>query len=263
MEMSCKNCGQIISNNFCDSCGQKKYKRIDKKYIWDELQYTILHTNKGLLYSVKSVIKNPGKTAKEFIDGNRVNHYKPILLAFVLSGIAAFISFKIIHLDKIISTYYSKIHLNSPFMADMMSFISSYSSIFMLLLIPIFAVTTKIAFRKWENNYFEHIIINAYILSFYQLFSIILVYPIGFAFRHSPDAYNIFQSAILFVPFLLIWFFKEFYKDKPLKAIILKVLSILGLFILGFILLMIISAIGGFLWAKIMGPESVKYIKPQ
>ena len=96
MENICKNCNQVITENFCANCGQKKYKKIDKKYIWDELQYTVFHTNKGLLYSVKNILKNPGKTAKEFIDGNRVNHYKPILLVFVLSGIATFISFKVL-----------------------------------------------------------------------------------------------------------------------------------------------------------------------
>lgn len=56
----------------------------------DEIQYTFLHTNKGLLYSIKHILKNPGNTAREFIDGNRVNHYKPILLTFLLGGIAGF-----------------------------------------------------------------------------------------------------------------------------------------------------------------------------
>ena len=83
MDQNCQNCSTLILNNFCDNCGQKKFKKIDRKYIWDEIQYTFLHTNKGFLYSVKNIIKNPGKTARAFIDGNRVNHYKPILLVFV------------------------------------------------------------------------------------------------------------------------------------------------------------------------------------
>jgi hypothetical protein len=53
MEKNCPNCNRVITGNFCSNCGQKKYKRIDKKYIWEEIQYTILHTNKGFLYSVK------------------------------------------------------------------------------------------------------------------------------------------------------------------------------------------------------------------
>ena len=70
MSETCLNCNNPVIENFCSNCGQKKYKRIDKKYIWDEIQYTVFHTNKGLLFSVKNILKNPGKTAKEFIDGN-------------------------------------------------------------------------------------------------------------------------------------------------------------------------------------------------
>ena len=125
MELNCQNCNEIITGHFCSNCGQKKYKRIDRKYILDEIQYTFLHTNKGFLYSVKNIIKNPGKTAREFIDGNRVNHYKPILLAFVLSGISAFISFKIIGLQKIMSSFYAKENINSAFMNDYMTITSS------------------------------------------------------------------------------------------------------------------------------------------
>jgi hypothetical protein len=53
MTEKCKNCDQIISGNYCAYCGQKKFNRIDKKYVFDEMQYTFLHANKGLLYSVK------------------------------------------------------------------------------------------------------------------------------------------------------------------------------------------------------------------
>ena len=64
---SCFNCGNSVTENYCAHCGQKKYSRIDKKYIVNELQDTILQTNKGFLFSLKNILKNPGRTAKEFI----------------------------------------------------------------------------------------------------------------------------------------------------------------------------------------------------
>lgn len=57
MNNTCPNCKNIIHGNFCSDCGQKSYRRIDKEYIWEELQYTLLHTNKGFLYSVKKSSK--------------------------------------------------------------------------------------------------------------------------------------------------------------------------------------------------------------
>ncbi len=244
MEEICKNCQHQITETFCSNCGQKKFKRIEKKYLLDELQYTVFHSNKGLLYSLKTILKNPGKTSREYIEGNRINHYKPILLVFVLSGVATFISYKILNLKEVMSAYFEQKEVNSQVTGEMMTFLSSYNAILMLLLLPLFALTTKIAFRKWGNNYYEHVVINAYILSYYTLISIIVIYPIMFFFRNAPDTFfSITQYSILIVPFILVWFFKEFYNHKPLRAIILRVLGALGLTLLGFILLTILIGV--------------------
>lgn len=241
MAETCHNCSALITGNFCINCGQKKYKRIDKKYIWDELQYTLFHTNKGFLYSIKKILSNPGKTAMEFINGNRVNHYKPILLVFILSGIATFISYKLLKLKEVMNDYFTQKNINSNQMGDFMNFLSSYTSIIMLLMIPLFALTTWIAFKKWGHNYYEHLVMNAYILSFYTLISIIFIYPVMYIFRHSPNVFFLItQISILLVPFILFWFFKEFYKNKPIKSIVLKVLAVIGLTIVGYLFLLIL-----------------------
>ena len=254
MAETCLNCANQLEGNFCEDCGQKKYKRIDKKYVWDELQYTCLHTNKGFLYSVKNILKNPGETAREFIDGNRVNHYKPILLVFVLSGIATFLSYKVLNLKEVMTAYFSQQQINLTFLNNVISFVSNYNSILMLLLVPLFSLTTKIAFRKWGHNYYEHIVMNAYILSFYTLVSIILVYPVLYFFRHSPTIFfNITQLSILLIPVVLVWFFKGFYKDRSVKAIIVKVLGILGLILLGYLAFIIVVLALGLALAMLKG----------
>lgn len=264
MAETCLNCANQVTENFCGKCGQKKYKRIDRKYIWDELQYTIFHTNKGLLYSIKSTLKNPGKTAREFIDGNRVNHYKPILLVFVLSGISTFISFKVLNFKEVLSDYFAQIHVNSKLMADMMTFMSSYNSILMLIYIPLFALITKIAFRKWGNNYYEHVVMNAYILSFYTLVSIILVYPLMFFLRHSPGVFfKMTQFSVLLVPPILFWFFRAFYRERSIKSILLKVLAVLGLTIATYLIIIILAGIIGVIISLLKGPQALEYIKPK
>ena len=264
MMESCFNCGNSVTENYCAHCGQKKYSRIDKKYIVNELQDTILQTNKGFLFSLKNILKNPGRTAKEFIDGSRISHYKPILLAFLLSGISAFISFKIIGFKEIIEQYYSQQNMSSPLMIDILSFTTSYNSIIMLSFIPLLGIVTKIAFRKWGQNYYEHIVMNAYILSVYTIVNIVIIYPILFFLK--TDANLFFQTSglsILTIPLIMIWFFKGFYKDKSLKSIFVRVLLIILLSFLGFIILIILAIIAGFIFAFIKGPEALEYIQPQ
>ncbi len=263
MGNTCLNCDYSIDENFCRNCGQKKFKRIDKKYVTDELQYLLIHTNKGFLYTVKKLIKSPGATARDFIDGNRVNHYKPLLLAFVLSGISAFISFKIVGLNTIMREFYTGQHMNSPFMNDYMAVTSSYNSVIMLFLVPIFALTTWLAFHKWKNNYYEHIVMNAYILSTYTLVTIVFVYPILYLLRHNSNSFTTVASLVtLLVPFIILWFFRGFYPDKPLKQIIWRVLAVVGLTLVAFSILMVILMVFVMVYVFMQGPEGAKYFLP-
>jgi hypothetical protein len=263
MEQTCLNCDYTIDENYCRHCGQKRFKRIDKKYVTDELQYLLIHTNKGFLYTVKKLVKNPGGTAREFVDGNRVNHYKPMLLAFVLSGISAFISHKVIGFAKIMRELYEGQHMNSAFMNDYLSFTTSYNSLIMLSMIPVFALGTWIAFHHWKNNYYEHIVMNAYILSAYVIMTIVLVYPILFFARHDANLVgSISTFSFTLTPFLLTWFFKGFYPDKPLKQIIWRVLASIGLVLVAFFILMVVVTIGAFIYGLTQGPEAMKYFVP-
>lgn len=162
------------------------------------------------------------------------------------------------------SDFYSKQHINSQFMNDYMSFTSSYNSIIMLLLIPCFALITKLAFRKWGQNYYEHVVINAYILSFYTLINIAILYPIIYLFKDNTDLImQLTSMSMLILPFILVWFFKEFYSNKPLKSIIGRILLIILFTMVFFILFMIILMIGGVIFAMIKGPEAMEYIKPK
>lgn len=264
MEYICQHCNNDINANFCSNCGQKRYKRIDKKYVIDEIQYVLIHTNKGFLYSAKKILRNPGKTAREFVEGNRVNHYKPLLLVFLLSGISAFISFKIIGLDKIMNDYYTSQHMNSKMMIDMQTFMSSYQSFFMLALIPVVSVFTKLALRKWGQNYYEHIIMNAYALCYYIFVSILLLFPIMFFLRTNMNAFPILTGlTTLAYPVLYVWFYKGYYPEKSIKSIIGKVLIIIGLILLAYIILIMIAVVIGIVAAIIMGPEAMEYFKPQ
>lgn len=264
---SCFNCGKPINDNYCSTCGQKKYTRIDKKYIINEVENTILQTNKGFLYSLKKIVVNPGKTAREFINGNRVNHYKPILLVFLLGGLSAFISFNIIGLIGIMEEYYSKQEMNSEFMSDYISFTTRYSSLIILSLVPFLAFTTKIAFKKWGQNYYEHIVMNAYILSLYLLINIAIFYPGIYFLKGNTSLIIQLQSfSILTIPLIMIWFFKGYYSQKSSKSIIGRVLLTILIILLELVLLMIASIIAGVVFAMIQGPEAkeaLEYFQPQ
>lgn len=248
MENTCLNCNHLITENFCTYCGQKKYKRIDRKYLTDEVQYMVIHTNKGFFYSLKNIIKAPGKTARDFIDGNRVNHYKPLLMAFVLSGISAFISFKIIDINSVMERYFAahtEQKIAVSWMNDLTSVMSSYNSAIMLLLIPIISIVTFLVFRKWGQNYYEHIIMNTYIQILYTIISIVLLSPIMYFLKDSPDMFMfvVVGSTFIIYPIIMTWFYKQFYSQKSISDVIIKVLLLMAVGIILYIGLIFAVAI--------------------
>jgi Protein of unknown function (DUF3667) len=254
MNLVCQNCNDDLVGNFCSSCGQKKYSRIDKKYIFDEIQYTFLHTNKGMFYSIKNILKNPGKTDREYIDGKRVNHYKPILLLFVLSGISTFISLKVIGLKEIMSTYYANQNANPDAMTSVFTFLTDYFTIITIAFVPFLALATKIVFKKMAHNYYEHLVMNTFIMSFYTLLNFILVYPLLYLFKStSPELVMSITNYSTFFLYLIIYvlFFKEFYKNLSLGSILLKSLFVIGLICFQFIILFLVGFVSYALITKI------------
>lgn len=264
LEENCKNCKEIITANFCPNCGQRRYKRINRQYVVEEIQDIFVDVNKGFFYSVLKILRNPGKTAREYMEGNRVDHYKPIALTFVLAGISIFISVSLLNLNYIMKKYTEQQHINSKLMSDIFAAISSYYAILMILLLPVFAFITRIPFKKLGHNYYEHIVMNSYVVSYYTLVSIIVLYPILFLFRQSPEKLMLVsQSSFLILPFILVWFFKGFYKQIPLKKIIIKILAVMALTLLAYILVVIASTVAFILYGLFVDKAVLEYAKPK
>lgn len=246
----CKNCYDSITSNFCANCGQKKYKRINRKYITDEIQYSVLHLNKGFFYTLKNLLLNPGKTAREFVDGNRVNHYKPLLMAFVLAGFSAFVAHKFVPMESIMEhqmQQMQEINANNEKSVEMskktMSFFMSYFSIIMVTLIPIFSVLTWLSFKKWGHNYFEHIVMNAFFQSFYTA-TMLMLYPIYIIFPDNPSAITTIMSlAYLAIPLMLFWFFSQFYREYTKGEVVVNLLKFIGFGIALAVIVIIVAVI--------------------
>lgn len=266
METTCLNCNTEIVQNFCPSCGQKKYKRIDRKYIWEEVQYSTVHMNKGFLYSIKNILKNPGKTARTFIDGNRVNHYKPIALAFILSGISAFLAYKMIGMGDISDKVNAMQTQNAEQLKMMKSFnhfVQSYISLFALGSIPFFALLSKWSFKSFGNNFYEHVVMNAYILAYSTIISILLFYPLLYIFKDNESLTMLF-ALLPTCSFLIIlpYFYKNFYHEYSFNKILSRVFLYFVLLFVSMIVLAIILALGGFLFAY-LNPDAVRHLVPK
>ncbi len=263
MDEICKNCEYNIVMNFCANCGQRKTKRIDRTYLTDELQYTFFHMNKGFFYSVKQLIKNPGKTAREFVEGNRVNHYKPILLVFLLSGIVAFLTNTLVHPGEVYKVYNELQLAKQPketvemmreineASASMTQFMMKYYSLITLLVVvPLMSICTWITYRKWGYNFYENIVANSYYYSLLMVFTTFMVLPAQFFLKNNPGLF-------MFIPMILslfgavstyFWFYIGFYNKKSPGDVIVRSVIMISI-LMGSIA--ILSVLTGIIWAII------------
>jgi hypothetical protein len=137
-------------------------------------------------------------------------------------------------------------NVNMEFMGKYMAFIQSYNAFIMLAFIPIIALITKIAFRKWGHNYYEHVVMNAYGLSCYSALSMLLIYPILYFLKDNPKTFlTVTNFTSLSIPIVMVWFFKGFYPNRKLTTIILRVLLIMLLFFIVFMITMIVAVVVG------------------
>ena len=84
-KMNCKNCNAEVNSNFCPNCGQPtSVKRIDRYYIIREIGH-LLHFERGLLYTIRALITNPGESIRTYLLETRSRLVKPVFFIIVTS----------------------------------------------------------------------------------------------------------------------------------------------------------------------------------
>lgn len=244
MTITCKNCNQDFKGHFCNNCGQTAdTHKMDFHFLWHDIQHGLLHFDKGILYTSKQLLTRPGHSIREFIEGKRVYHFKPISLVIVLATVFG-ILYHYFHINLLKVNYANDFQkgFNSvkspsdqhPFILDfdnLNEWIATHYSWAALLLLPFYALASFLAFRKSGYNYVEHFILNAFLAAQGLLVNIIL-FPLMYLYNATPTL-SIISGVCTFVCYaLMYWGYIQFFKQysKP-KAFLLSLLSFLYFFI--------------------------------
>ncbi len=247
----CKNCNNPINGNYCSNCGQSSETgKIDFHYLIHEVQHSILHVDKGILYTIKELVLRPGSTIRSYLSGKRVNYFKPFAFVFILGTLYGFIAhfFKYYPENEIMpSLGYTESSLK--YTQKTMELIYSNYSLAILILVPFSAFSTFIFFRKSIYNYWEHLIANSYIAGM-QILILLIFYLLNVCFDRSW----IFLIGSFITYLYSIWVLVELFNDgSKIKTAIKATFSIICSFlILTFITF--IAAIIAIIFLNILGP---------
>ena len=189
MTTHCLNCNTPLIGQYCPNCGQPAdTHRINSHYLWHDIQHGFLHVDKGLVFTTKELFTRPGYAIREFMEGKRVRHFKPISFVLVLAGLYGLLS-HYFNINMLSSDYqitgsgenFNRIKQSIDKMSD---WLSEHYSILALGQIPIFAIGTYFAFRKVGYNFIEHLVINTF-LTGQRLLVHIISFPLYYLFNNT------------------------------------------------------------------------------
>jgi hypothetical protein len=219
--MNCKNCNNEVHLNYCSNCGQPvKLKRINAYYILHEIEH-ILHFERGILYTIKELTLNPGKSIKTYITENRSKLVKPIIFIIVTSLIYTFCNHYFHFEDGYINYHDEK----SSAIKDIFKWIQSHYGYANIIIGVFISLWAKLFFRKYEFNFFEILILLCFVTGISML--IYSVFGILQYFTH----YNLMQVSSVVGLLYIVWTMGQFFDKRKLinylKAFFSYVLGIL------------------------------------
>jgi len=214
MTTICKNCDQQFEGNFCNYCGQAAdTHKVTMHFIWHDLQHGLFHFDKGIFYTIKQLLTRPGITIREFIDGKRVRHFKPLSFVVVLGTLYGL--FYHFFIDKIydekpinpngnvIGVYETVVKWSTDHFA--------YSSLIMIL---INTVVSYFVFKKQGRNFAEHLVLNTFFTGLTLIVSFIFLSVIYISGHEAILKWYAYIYLLVNLA-LMCWCYIQFFNKLP------------------------------------------------
>lgn len=207
--MSCLNCNSQVTGKFCPNCGQKSstHRYSLTHFFTHGLIHGLFHVDSGILYTIKELFTRPGHSIREYIQGKRIRHFNYLTLLVVLATIGYFLSeITTVTLTGLFSLDTdSAVYLNS-----LESFSTEYPKTFILLTIPLYALTSYLWFRKAKQNFTEHLVINAYKASA-ELIIVAIFWVITLFYTNKSGLYAAYTAMGLLVIVYSTWYYYQYF----------------------------------------------------
>lgn len=174
----CTNCGNEFEGKYCHHCGQERVKRIEVRSIVHDVIHSIVHWENSVLKTFINLLKNPGKTVKDYISGKRRSFVKPF--SYFISIQTLFV----IVFHRMSEKYFAFLNVNVKSdsekvlirVTDIQHLVGQYINYLNYIMPLIFAFYFYLFFRKKTGiNYAESLAVSLYWVGTTLVFSIALM----------------------------------------------------------------------------------------
>jgi Protein of unknown function (DUF3667) len=220
----CKNCSVPVVGVFCHACGQKaETQRLDWHWLGHELQHSVFHVDKGILYTLKELFLRPGHTIGGYLAGKRKRHFPPLSLILVLAAVYS-VLFAFFKPDMSAFAVNPQSQKTMELITELMT--SKYA-LFELTLLPLVSFWSWLLMRKYGHNFVEHVVINAF-LGGQRILMNVLALPVN---KLGAGA-SMMVSGVLFVVYFgyFVFGFAQLYQEKNSARVALRAMAAFALF---------------------------------
>lgn len=241
MNIICKNCNHSFEGNFCNNCGQTAdTHEINFSSVVHEIQHSILHIDKGILYTTKEMLSKPGQTIRDYINGKRVKHFRPFAYIFVLSTIYAILT-KLSHKSTFLNDFLEGFYQGATDQKSKNSLVSvgeavqwmlNHYAYTTLMIIPIISFASYLCFYKTKHNYFQHLVLNSFIAG-QRTAIFLLILPFTYFITDKEINDSIDTMKVYLGILLTFWSYYQFFDAvKPVKKLLLTLLTYIIMIVL-------------------------------
>ena len=239
----CKNCNQPFVGNFCNHCGQAaNTHKLSLHYIWHDLQHGLFHFDNGIFYTIKQLLTRPGHTIREFINGKRVRHFKPLSFVIALATLYGLLYHYFIDLHYHLKAEVPKDDVVGIF-KNVTLWMMNHLAYASFILILGATISTYIVFKKQGYNWAEHFVLNTYVVGLILVTSIVLL-PVLYIQKLKGEGglqnYGIFSQCLIFI--LLFWCYAQFFTNLSIIQKLAR--TVLSFIFMSFISGTIVFAVG-------------------
>jgi len=255
MRSNCLSCGESLVGKYCHACGEKTVSDKDftlKKIIGDGINI-FTNLDSKFFQSFFSILFKPGKLTVEYLNGRRKPYMKPFQI-FLISTILFFLFIPDFDIFLVPSQWFfsevSEFGINIMDLVRMKmeeksmtkeqiamlydSEVKSYSKLFMVVLLPLLALSTFFLKKKSMPEYGKHFILATHNFSFVILWFLIIFYVVSYSPIRPPKWLGIF-AMFGGVVFYLAFSFRKVWNEKLWKAGLRSLLIFTFLFIIVFL----------------------------
>ena len=221
---TCNNCESIFEGNFCNICGQRiNYGKIIFKDLFNDFLSEVLTLESPLPKTLKELTLKPGDLSIEFIRGKRKTYYKPVKY-FILT-LAFYLLIKAILNFDPIGNQARAFGGQLPDMNNLdlrmqaSYFMSRNINMMLFILVFVFALFSRLLFRKSGFNYTENLTFSFFISGHYLFMS-------SFMMILSLADPKLFYLAYLIVIVYFQWALINFHKENIFASLFKGLLAI-------------------------------------